>query len=407
MTDGSGGARSALRRCVPLTAGEFAERHWDRAPLLSRRVDDYTDLLDLDDVDELLSRRALRTPFVRMAQHGTVIPPSRYTGGGGPGAEVGDQVRDERVFQLLAGGATLVLQGLHRLWPPLVGLAGGLGRELGVPVQINAYLTPPGNQGFATHYDTHSVFVLQVAGTKRWRVHPPVVTDPVERQPWGHRADEVAAVAAGEPALDEVLAPGDALYLPRGWLHAAGALDDWSLHLTVGLRAPTRLSVVETLLDLAVEEPALRAGLPMGTDLGDGSSIAPVLADTVKALHGWLDTLEPHDVADRWCRTTTSVARPAPMRPVAQAAALARLSAADRVRLRPGLPVRVSTPDPQRVAITAPDRTVTMPAVCAAAVHALLDGEPHRVDDLPGLAGDDRLVLARRLLTEAILTLDG
>ena len=406
MTAGSGGARTSLRRCVPIPADDFAERHWDRAPLLSRRLDDYTDLLDLDDVDELLSRRGLRTPFVRMAQQGKVIAASRYTGGGGPGAEIGDQVQDERVFELLAGGATLVLQGLHRIWPPLVDLAGGLGRELGVPVQINAYLTPPGNQGFATHYDTHAVFVLQVAGTKRWRVHPPVVTDPVERQPWGGRADEVAAVAAGEPALDVVLGPGDALYLPRGWLHAAGALEDWSLHLTVGLRAPTRLSVVEALLDLAADEPALRAGLPMGTDPGDGSSIAPVLADTVKALHEWLDTLEPHDVADRWRRTTASVARPAPMRPVAQAAALARLSADDRVRLRPGLRARVTTEDPQRVAIEAPDRTVTMPAVCTAAARELLDGRVHRVGDLPGLDDDDRLVLTRRLLTETILVLD-
>ncbi|MFF5228123.1 cupin domain-containing protein [Dactylosporangium sp. NPDC000521] len=410
MTDDSGGAgqevRSALRRCVPIPAGDFAERHWDRAPLLSRRVGDYTDLLDLDDVDELLSRRALRTPFVRMARQGKVIPAARYTGGGGPGAEVGDQVLDERVFEQLAGGATLVLQGLHRLWPPLVDLAGDLGRELGVPVQVNAYLTPPGNQGFATHYDTHAVFVLQVAGTKRWRVHPPVVTDPVERQPWGGRVEEVAAVAAGEPFLDAVLEAGDSLYLPRGWLHAAGALDDWSLHLTIGLRAPTRLSVVEALLDLAADAPSLRAGLPMGADPGDGAAIAPVLADTVKALHEWLDTLRPDDVAGRWRRGRGPEARPAPLRPVAQAAALARLSADDRVRLRPGLRIQVTEPDPEHVAIEAPDRTVTMPAVCAAAVRELLDGRSRPIADLPGLSPDDGVVLARRLLTETILILD-
>ncbi len=142
----------------------------------------------------------------------------------------------------------------------------------------------------------------------------------------------------------------------------------------------------------------------MGTDPGDGSSLAPVLADTVKALHEWLDTLGPHDVADRWRRTTTSVARPAPMRPVAQAAALARLSADDHVRLRPGLAVRIGSTDPARVSVEAPDRTVTMPAVCEAAVRVLLDGRVHRVGDLPGLDDDgDRLVLARRLLTETIL----
>ena len=71
----------------------------------------------------------------------------------------------------LAGGATLVLQALHRTWPPLIRFGTELAAELGHPVQINAYITPPENQGFAAHYDTHDVFVLQVAGSKRW-THP-------------------------------------------------------------------------------------------------------------------------------------------------------------------------------------------------------------------------------------------
>src|SRR6266480_4558078 len=80
---------------------------------------------------------------------------------------------------LLPGrGATLVLQGLHRTWPPLVAFASELAAELGHPVQVNAYVTPPQNTGFAAHYDVHDVFVLQIAGRKKWRVHEPVLTDP-------------------------------------------------------------------------------------------------------------------------------------------------------------------------------------------------------------------------------------
>ncbi len=75
----------------------------------------------------------------------------------------------------LAGGATLVLQALHRTWPPLIRFGSDLAAELGHPVQINAYITPPENQGFAAHYDTHDVFVLQVAGSKRWTIHSPVI----------------------------------------------------------------------------------------------------------------------------------------------------------------------------------------------------------------------------------------
>jgi hypothetical protein len=49
----------------------------------------------------------------------------------------------------MGSGSTLVLQGLHRTWPPLVDFATDLASELGHPVQVNAYITPAENRGFA------------------------------------------------------------------------------------------------------------------------------------------------------------------------------------------------------------------------------------------------------------------
>ncbi|WP_112623464.1 cupin domain-containing protein, partial [Micromonospora saelicesensis] len=267
-------ATAALARCVSVEPAKFAAAHWGHTPLLSRAAElpdpaGFTDLLSPADADELLSRRGLRTPFLRVAKDGQLVAASRWTGGGGAGAEIGDQVLDERVLEQYASGATLVLQGLHRIWPPLVDFARDLGLALNQPLQINAYLTPAGSQGFATHYDTHDVFVLQVDGRKHWRIHPPVLPDPLEKQQWGGRADEVAATAQGPAALDVVLAPGDALYLPRGWLHSAQAQDASSLHLTVGIRALTRYALVEELLALSAEDQLLRASLPFGTDVAD------------------------------------------------------------------------------------------------------------------------------------------
>jgi len=115
-------------------------------------------------VDELTSTRGLRTPFLRVAKDGKVVEPARFTRGGGAGAEIADQVADDRLAELFVDGSTLVLQGLHRTWPPLVGFGGRLAVELGHPVQINAYVTPPQNKGFSAHFDVHDVFVLQVPG---------------------------------------------------------------------------------------------------------------------------------------------------------------------------------------------------------------------------------------------------
>ncbi len=396
-----GGVGDTLRRCIGVDPGVFAERYWDREPLLTKPAGDFTDLLSLADVDELLSRRGLRTPFLRVAQQGTLIDPVRYTGGGGVGAEIADQVIDERLFQLYSDGATLVLQGLHRLWPALIDFAVALRGDLGTPVQINAYLTPPESQGFATHYDTHAVFVLQVAGRKHWRVHRPVVTDPIERQGWGGYAEEVAASAATDPVIDTVLEPGDALYLPRGWLHAADARAEQSLHLTVGLRAPTRFTLVEAMLALAADEPSLRAALPMGVDPADRDAIAPACADTIKALHSWLDGLSPDAIAARLRPEAWRAGRPAPLGPIAQRAALDALTLSSRITARRGLSHRLTGGDP--LVLRLPDREIAFPAACAAAVRRVLTGTPVRVGDLPGLEDDqDRLVLARRLLIEAV-----
>jgi ribosomal protein L16 Arg81 hydroxylase len=404
----------ALARCVAIEPATFAAAHWGRTPLLSRATElvnpaGFTDLLSPADADELLSRRGLRTPFLRVAKDGQVLPTARYTGGGGAGAEITDQVLDERVLELYADGATLVLQGLHRSWPPLIDFSRQLGAALGQPLQVNAYLTPAGSQGFATHYDTHDVFVLQVDGCKHWRIHPPVLPDPLERQPWGGRADEVSAVADGPPAFDLVLAPGDALYLPRGWLHSAQAQGDSSLHLTVGIRALTRYALVEALLGLAAEDQRLRASLPYGIDVADPDEVEPELTETVEALREWLAHADPVTVAARLRERAWPAARPAPIRPLAQAAALAELNADTRIAPRDGLRWHLAPEGPAevdgagRISLRLFDRTITFPGQCAPALRALLTGTVSRVGDLPGLDADaDRILLARRLLGEAV-----
>ena len=366
----------------------------------------FTDLLDLAAVDELLSRRGLRTPFLRIAKDGAVVDPRRFTTSGGAGAEVGDQVSTDAVLRLFADGSTVVLQGLHRLWPPLIEFADQLAADLGHPTQVNAYVTPPSSRGFGAHYDVHDVFVLQVAGEKHWRIHEPVLADPLRTQPWNDRAATVAAAASGEPVIDAVLRPGDALYLPRGYLHAATALGEISVHLTIGVHSVTRWAAVESALDLvrelAADDPELRRALPLGLDLSDPGALAGEVPAVLVAVKGWLDRLDPEQITDRVRARTWSQVRPEPVAPLAQSAAAAELHAGTVLRLRRRLRCLLRDTDGGRVTLVAGRRQHDFPAAVRPALAELLAAEELKVGDLPQLSAADQLALARRLVTESV-----
>jgi ribosomal protein L16 Arg81 hydroxylase len=310
------------------------------------------------------------------------------------------------VLRLFAEGSTVVLQGLHRLWPPLIAFADQLAADLGHPTQVNAYVTPPSSRGFSPHYDVHDVFVLQVAGEKHWRIHAPVHPDPLRTQPWDDHAAAVAAAAAGEPVIDAVLRPGDALYLPRGYLHAATARGEVSAHLTVGVHPVTRFALAESALDLvrtlAADDAALRASLPLGVDLADPATLERDVAGVVAALRDWLDRVDPARVADRVRERTWAQVRPEPVAPLAQAGAAAALDEDTVLRLRPRLRCLLREPAGGRVALVGGRRTHDFPEAARPALAELLAVGELKVGDLPGLPAEDRLALARRLVTESV-----
>ncbi|WP_457254925.1 cupin domain-containing protein [Pedococcus sp. P5_B7] len=335
------GRHPVLSRLLAVPPAEFAERHWSRAPLLSRAADlprSFDDLFSADAVDELVSARGLRTPFLRMAKEGATLEDRSFTRGGGIGAAIADQASDDAVLQHFSDGATLVLQGLHRTWRPVVDFSQALAAELGHPVQVNAYVTPPDNTGFSDHYDVHDVFVLQIAGEKRWRIRPPVHDLPLRDEPWtGHRA-AVEEAALGAPLMEETFAPGDCLYLPRGYLHSATALGGTSIHLTIGVHAWTRRHVADELVRAAVSRASrsaqLREALAIGTDLvGDGPASDDVEVVRAALLEA-LAEVDANDLATGLAGAARAAQRPAPLAPLAQADAANALTPQTRVALR-------------------------------------------------------------------------
>lgn len=398
-----------LSRVISIDPDVFARDHWGRRPLLSRAdalPRDFGDLLSPDTVDELIAERGVRTPFIRMANEGSLVPRDCYAGPAGFGAEMPDQVDSAKVLAQFAAGSTIVLQGLHRLWPPVIDFVRGMVDDLGHPVQANAYITPQSNRGFDPHYDVHDVFVLQASGRKHWTVHEPVFDDPLVSQPWSdHRPAIETRVRDDDPIIDTVLEPGDALYLPRGWLHSAEALGDTSIHLTIGVSAVTALDVVRAVVDELGNVDTLRASLPMGADFTDRDETAALVGKTLDALVAALrdraNALESA-TATRLTARHADRTRPIAVRPLAVLDTIATIRDTTRVQWRRGLVATIGrTPD--RVEFRLPDRTVSFPAYCGDALDVLHTGVVTDAAHLPGLDTADSKVLLRRLLREGIV----
>jgi hypothetical protein len=149
-------------------------------------------------------------------------------------------------------GYTLVVRDMPARCLQVCLLAEALEQQLGLPAGANLYLTPPGAcgclvcgrhfpgraasvgalrhvpallagaQGLQAHYDDHDVWVLQLAGSKHWCVGPPQT--PALPLTYAPRLPVQPPEQHGAAAVQRVLLqPGDALYIPRGWVHEACA----------------------------------------------------------------------------------------------------------------------------------------------------------------------------------------
>ena len=383
-------------------------RSWPAQPLLWHTGQTFADLLDPGAADVLIEERSLRLPAFRVIRDGSTLPSTSYTQTARMGqAPVADLAHPGRVGELVAAGATLVLQGLHRTWEPLVRFCRALAGELGHPVQANAYLTPRQSQGFEFHYDTHDVFILQVTGRKAWVVHEPVFPLPLQDQPWPARPESAtqSLPPAGEPYLDVVLEPGDCLWLPRGWVHAARTEGDLSLHVTLGVLTRTRHWLLREIVDQLAEEEDFRVSLPPGF-ARTSSGVADMVREVAGLLSAWAAEADVDAMATT-VRHRHLEQMPAPLRrPVGSALSAAGIVDGTWLRVRSDA-VHDIRRDDSGLALHLGDRELSLPGWLQPALSSILDRERLRPADLDeGLDAHDRLVLTRRLCREGLLEVE-
>ncbi|MET8626572.1 cupin domain-containing protein [Kitasatospora sp. NPDC004669] len=332
-------------------------------------------LLSWDDLNIILTHHRFEAPRFRLAADGEQLPTHLYSR---PivtrRSTVWHQLQPAELHRQLADGATLVLDAADELHPGIGHVAGDLERWLRTGVQVNLYASWTGREGFGVHWDDHDVVVIQIDGSKRWRIYGPTRTAPM------HRDVDIPEQPPEEPVADLVLNAGDVLYLPRGWWHAVAASEgQHSLHVTCGLQSTTGADLITWLSETLRADEAVRADLPRFGTAGEQRAFLDTIGKLITA------ELESSDLIARF-----SAAR----------------DATDRARLVPSLPyvaaapldadLRVCLVTTRHVIAPGSDGTVRLTAggeewTFAARVEPLLallgEGGSHRLADLAQAAG--------------------
>ncbi len=242
---------------APVVYEDFMESYWESQPLHVSRKDTghFSHLLSVEGIKSFVDDNAVIYPSVLVVNSRSAIPVADYTN---------DQreVYADKLFQQHENGGTIIVNEVHRKFAAVSELCAQVNKGYQLRCQANAYLSPPGNQGFHTHYDTHDVFVLQVAGRKTFRFYPSDIELPFTDDTYHPDGD-----SSGD-ALEHVeLSAGDTLYIPRGMVHDALASEgEPSLHITLGVFPFVVRDLLQGMIQVAAERDVkLRTSVELDT----------------------------------------------------------------------------------------------------------------------------------------------
>jgi ribosomal protein L16 Arg81 hydroxylase len=391
---------SRLLRGVP--PERFFDRYWERRPLLVRgdgaaRVAPLLSIRDLDSVLCGLSLSSADVRLVRSVRRKIADRPVPSTPGGGADFY--------ELYRAYAEGWTLILNGIELRWAPVARLCRSLEGDLRHRVGANLYFTPPRARGFLPHYDTHDVFVVQLEGTKAWRLRESRVRLPIPEQK--ETAETGRPVKRGRVILEPVLRAGDVLYIPRGCVHEARTTGRSSLHLTIGVHAHLWRDLLGEILSHAADaDVELRRAVMFDDADVDGASRA-IARRASRLLARIARSVDAEQAIDRL--TGRLMSRPTPS-PDGHFASLDRMPAIaldTRVRRREGMWCSVRRTRGGAV-LRFPGNRVGGPAAIEPALHYVAHVEgPFAVRDLPASLTDHaKRVLARRLVKEGLLRIE-
>ncbi|HEV7504590.1 MAG TPA: cupin domain-containing protein [Thermoanaerobaculia bacterium] len=301
-------------------------------------------------------------------------------------------------------------QILKRLadWPSLQGLVHHLGRVFHADVQVNAFLTPAGARTLPTYTANDDIFVLQLKGEAVWRLHELTVLqlDLSQKRNLEFPAEWQRRTEAS--VLAEVrLRPGDLLFIPRGMPHFVTPPDRTSLHLSLYITPLFWTDFLKLASEYAaVHFQELRRALPPG--FVDSDEICDRMRSTFQQVMGVFQEVSFDGVLAAAKRNRVALQGFPCDSQFDAPAGTEGLTVDSEVERRQDVLCTVEEVfDAERnrkITLFFGDGRLSGPPRLLRALEFIRDRSRFRVSEIPGLDANGKLVLARRLIAEGLLT---
>lgn len=385
----------------PISLSEFFSQYWEKQPLhISRNNPNYySGLLSVKDIDTLLQLGKPKYPRVKLGRNKGGFSLDLLAGMETTSIQDYGVPSIQRLYDYYSKGDTLVIYKLEEYWKPLAKVCRDLAQWFSFPISATLFLTPKNAQGFLPHFDHVDIFILQVEGSKLWRIYntSPHLSVDDKYQP-------LIANNLPVPEQEIYLEAGDFLYVPRGCVHEVLTTDAPSLHITIDTHVLTWEDLISSALSsISKQTLPFHKALPVGF-LNQSQQI-PSLQDHLIEL---LDYLRQHAKAEEAINQLTQdfigKMQPLPDGHFSQLEQLEQVDELTVVTKRQGMVCHIFKEEDQ-VCIQFPGNKVKGPAWLEPAFYFIAETETFTVQELPGsLSDDSKLVLARRLIREGLLS---
>ncbi|WP_013324780.1 cupin domain-containing protein [Gloeothece verrucosa] len=375
------------RMLNPIEPTTLLEKYWEKSPLLVARnhPDYYSELISLKNIDSILRLYGPKSSDVDLIKENSFF-------------SAGGEVDFNQIYQAYSLGYSLVMRKIHERWQPLSVLHKNLEAFLNHPVGINLYMTSKNSQGFKAHFDTHDVFILQVEGSKQWKIYDSPITLPVISD---LKYTDKFINQLKSPTAEYCLNKGDLLYIPRGYIHEVYTDNSFSVHLTVGIHSLKWFDLINSAVTkLAQKEVRFRESLPVGFLRQEEAeeSLKNQFQELLKLL---AEQSEVEEAVEDIAQGFLGKMSPLVDEQFYQLENLEYLNLDTIVKKREGLYRIIEKIG--KIGIQFGSKTVMESLRSERAIRFILEAEEFPIKALPGLADNGKLTLVRRLIQEGIL----